>query len=164
MEPRPKMNIQLTRLDKTLEIVCFSLLLLTWIAIIAFFSNMPNQVPEHFNAAGSTDGAGDKKYIFILPGIATIIYLGMTWLNKHPHLYNYAPGVTAENAKRFYTPATKLIRILKLAVVVILSGIMIITFQTAFTGRSDSHPWLLPAAIALMIIPNIIYFIRTSQL
>jgi uncharacterized membrane protein len=161
MESRPRLNIQLTRLDKTLEVIGLALLVLIWVLTITLFSKLPDQVPIHYNVLGKPDRLADKKFSFLIPLIGTVLYVGLTWLNKYPHIYNYAPRITDENARRLYTDATRLIRILKLGVVIIFSGIMFFTWKGAFTGQSGLGPWFLPAAIAMMIIPNIIYLTRT---
>src|SRR2546428_8950316 len=94
MEARPKLIIELTKVDKLLETVCLMILVVLWLGTIAFFSKLPDQIPSHFNAAGQADDFSYKTHIFVLPIVATIIYIGMTILNKRPHIYNYLTTVT----------------------------------------------------------------------
>jgi uncharacterized membrane protein len=161
MEGRPKLKIELTTVDKFLETVCFTLLLLLWVGTIAFFSKLPDQIPSHYNGTGQADDFSDKTHIFVLPIVATIIYLGMTILNKHPHIYNYPATVTRENARRLYTSATKLIRVLKLVVVLIFSGIVFMTYKTSLTNGDGLGAWFLPLAVGLMVLPSMFYLIKS---
>lgn len=160
MEARPKLKIDLTTIDKILETVCLTLLVLLWVGTIAFFSKLPDQIPSHYNAAGQADDFSDRTHIFVLPIVATVIYIGMTLLNKHPHIYNYPATVTKENARRLYTSATKLIRVLKLTVVVIFSGIVFMTYRTSLTNGDGLGAWFLPFAVGLMILPIIFYLVK----
>ena len=160
METRPKIKPRLSRLDRALEGLCLVILILLWIGTIAGFSKLPGQIPSHFNAAGQADDYSSKGSIFTLPIVATIIYIGMTIINKYPHIYNYPATVTAENACRLYTSATRLIRTLKLAVVVVFSAIVLLTYTSA-TGKGDGPgAWFLPVVLTLMLVPVIIYLVK----
>ena len=163
MEERPKLKIELTTVDRILETVCLTLLVLLWIGTIAFFSKLPDQIPSHYNAAGQADDSSGRTHIFILPIVATVIYIGMTLLNKHPHIYNYPATITKENARQLYTSATKLIRVLKFAVVVIFSEIVFMTYKTALTNVTGLGAWFLPFVVGLMILPNIFYLFKSSN-
>lgn len=163
MKTRPRLKIELTKVDKILETVCLTLLVLLWVGTISFFSNLPDQIPSHFNVAGQADDFRNKKYIFILPIIATAVYVGLTMLNKYPHIYNFPVTVTRENAKRLYTSATRLIRFLKLFIVVIFSGIVFMTYKSSLTDGKGLGAWFLPLAVGLMILPNIYYFFKSAN-
>lgn len=161
MEARPKLKIELTTVDRILETVCLTLLVLLWVGTTAYFSKLPDQIPSHYNAAGQADDFSGRIHIFVLPIVTTVIYVGMTLLNKRPHIYNYPATITQENARRLYTSATKLIRILKLGIVIIFSGIVFMTFKTSLTGGDGLGPWFLPLAVGLMILPNILYLLKS---
>lgn len=163
MAARPRLQIELTTVDKVLETVCLTILLVLWVGAISFFSKLPEQIPSHFNASGQADNFSDRTHIFVLPVVATIIYIGMTILNKYPHIYNYLTTITAENAKQLYTSATRLIRVLKLAVVIIFSGIVFMTIKTTLANDNGLGAWFLPVAIALLTLPNIFYLLKSSN-
>jgi uncharacterized membrane protein len=163
MEARPKLKIELSKIDKFIETLCIIILVALWVGTIAFFSKLPDQIPSHFNAAGQADDFSNKKHIFVLPIVATIIYVGMTFLNKRPHIYNYLTTVTIENARQLYTSATRLIRVLKLAVVVIFSGIVFMTHKTSLANGGGLEAWFLPFLLLLMTVPNIFYLLKSSD-
>ena len=160
MEVRPKITLKLTKVDTVLEGLCLIILTLLWTGTIAGFSKLPGQIPSHFNAAGEADDFSNKSTIFILPMVATILYLGMTIINRYPHIYNYPATVTSENARRLYTSATRLIRTLKLGLVIIFSGIVLLTYKSVFTEGDGLGTWFLPAALTLMFVPTLIYLLK----
>ncbi len=162
MEARPKLTIELTKVDKTIETVCLITLIVLWTGTMAGFPKLPEQIPSHFNAAGQVDAYSEKTSIFILPIIATILYIGMTILNKYPHIYNYPSTITGNNGMRLYTSSTRLIRILKLAVVIFFTGIVFLTYKPVFTHDKGLGAWFLPVALALMLVR--IYSIYLSHL
>ena len=97
---------------------------------------MPATIPTHYNGAGQADGFGGKITILTLPLIATVLFVGMTFLNKYPHIFNYPTNITQDNVLRQYTNATRLIRYLKLIIVFIFGLIAFKTIQNA-NGEAD---------------------------
>ena len=155
METRPKIKLPLEPLDKTLEISGKFIILLIWIlALIAFFK-MPDTIPIHFNAAGQPDNYGNKGTIFILPIIATIIFIGLTILNRYPHIFNYVTAITEANASDQYLIATRMIRFIKLIIAIVFTAIVLITFLTSVNITNGLGSWFLPLTIGLIFIPTI---------
>ena len=145
MEKRPKIIIVQTTSDKIFEIVGWFLLFSIWFLTVINYSNLPETIPIHYNGQGKVDRFGGRATIFSLPIIATILFIGMTILNKFPQVFNYPTKITEDNAFNQYTNATRLIRYLKLIVVLVL-GLGI---------------WFLPLIIGLIFIP-LTYFIFKS--
>jgi len=124
---RPRMKIPLTTTDKAVEIIGWLGLLTLWALVISSYSNLPDTIPTHFNIAGKADGFGGRTNMLIIPLIATILFVGMTILNKFPHVFSYPTKITRENALRQYTGATRMVRYLKLILVILLG---LIAFKT----------------------------------
>ena len=158
---RPKLKIRLTTIDKIVEISGWVLLVSLWLITSLSYSHLQAIIPIHYNASGNADGFGDKLNIFILPFITTILFVGLTILNKYPHLFNYPKEINASNALTQYTAATRLIRFLKLSIVVINQYTIIKTITSLNSKNSSLGNWFLPFTIGLIFIP-IIYFIVRS--
>jgi len=158
MEERPKFKLELTTTDKTYEIIGWLLVVAVWWLTITNYSKLPDIIPTHYNGAGQADGFGGKATILTLPLVATVLFIGMTILNKLPHIFNYPKNITKENALRKYTYATRMIRYLKLVIVIIFGLITLKTIQNA-TGQADGlGTWFLPLTLVLIFIP-LTYFI-----
>jgi uncharacterized membrane protein len=163
MNARPKLTIELTPADRLLEGVSAALLILLWAGTLLFYSRLPEQIPTHFNAAGEADGFGSRQGIFALPAVATIIYIGMTLINRFPHLYNYPMQVTVENAARLYASATRLIRVLKLSVVIIFGSIVFLTYRSALTEAKGLGSWFLPLVLAVTLLPTLVFIVKAFR-
>ena len=158
---RPRIRIELTVTDKAVEIIGWFALLAIWVLVISNYSNLPDTIPTHYNSVGNADGFGNKTNILILPLIASILFVGITIINKFPYIFNYPTQITEENALRQYTNATRMLRFMKL-ILVILSGLF--TFKTiqGANGQSFGHGiWFLPLTLGLIFIP-LTYFITKS--
>lgn len=156
METRPKIKLTPTRLDNKLELTGTIFLVVLWALTIYTFLKLPTTIPIHFNASGQPDDHGNKLTLLILPILATIIYLGMTQLNKFPHIFNYMIKITVENAEKQYTIATRMLRFLKLAILIIFSLIILFTYLTTIGVTNGLGFWFLPLTYGLLLIPTVI--------
>jgi uncharacterized membrane protein len=161
MNKRPRIKLQLNQTDKILEIVGWISVVGIWALPLINYFDLPEIIPIHFNGAGKADGFGNKTHIFVLPIISTLLFIGLTILNKNPHVFNYPSQITKENAVHQYTNATRMMRVLKL-VIVLLFGLIIFKTIENVNGNADGlGTWFLPFTIGLFIILTL-YFLLIS--
>ncbi|MFZ4475921.1 MAG: DUF1648 domain-containing protein [Saprospiraceae bacterium] len=161
MEPRPIIKLELSTSDKILEFAGWLTILLVWVLTFANYKILPDQIPTHFNAAGVADGYGAKWMIFTLPLVSTVVFVGLTILNKYPHIFNYLTTITESNAQREYTNATKLIRGLKFAIAFVFGLIAYQTIQHATRQTQELGVWFFPLVVGLVFVPVILYFTQS---
>jgi uncharacterized membrane protein len=162
-EERPKLKIQLNPTDKVFELLGWGVLLALWVWTGMSYSNLPDTIPTHLNAAGEADGFGRKASIFGLPVVASLLYIGLTLLNRVPHIFNFPTPVTQDNALPQYTNATRMIRYLKFILVLVFAGISYQTIQQANGTGEGLGVWFLPLTLVLIFIPLIYFVIKSFQ-
>ena len=162
MNKRPRIKLQLNQTDKVLEIIGWISVFGIWALPLINYFDLPEIIPIHFNGAGKADGFGNKTHIFVLPIISTLLFIGLTTLNKHPHIFNYPSQITKENAVHQYTNATRLIRFLKLTIVIIFGLIVFRTIQNVSGNADGLGTWFLPLTLGMIFIP-IIYFLISAN-
>lgn len=158
MKHRHKIDLNLTITDKIIETMGWIGLISVWIFTLLNYSKLPAQIPIHYNLAGEADSFGSKWYIILLPIVATILFLGMTVLNKYPHRFSYPAIITPHNAVSQYTNATRMIRFLKVSIVLIFGLITYETLKYVDGEVNGLGTWSLPLILVLVFIP-IAYFI-----
>lgn len=161
MNTRPRLKIKLTPLDQLLELMGWFSLLAIWITIAIFFPELPQIIPIHFDAIGQVDGTGDKSSLFWLAGISSILFIGLSILNRFPHIFNYLTEITDENALRQYTMATRMLRILKLVLALLFLVISVMTIKIASGHISKLSVWFLPITLLFVFTPIIIYLFKS---
>lgn len=92
-----------------------------------------------------------------MPILATVIYIGLTALNKYPHIFNYMTTITEFNAQRQYALATRMLRFIKLAILIIFLLIILFTYLTVISVTNGLGSWFLPLALGLLLIPTFIF-------
>ena len=160
---RPKIKLIPTTADKLVDLLGWVILLALWALTITHYSTLPGTIPTHFNAAGEADGFGSKASIIGLPVIATLLFFGLTVLNRFPHIFNYPSTVTQDNALRLYTLATRMLRYLKLVLVVVFGGIEFMTIQNATGKAAGLGVWFLPLTLVLVFLPLIYFVVKSVQ-
>ena len=153
MKERPKIKLQLTLFDTIIEVSSYLALVAFWVMTIFAFTILPESIPTHYNGLGEVDGYGPKATIFFLPVLGTVLFAFLTYIVKKPETFNYTVEITEENALAQYTNATKLLRFMKLALLILF---IVIDYKTITTsnGASDGlGKWFLPFTIALIFVP-----------
>lgn len=158
MEQRPKLKLHLSNFDILLEVMGWLILSLIWIYVLIKYTTLPETIPTHYNLSGEADGFGSKFTILTLPLIATFIFIGLTVLNKYPHIFNYPTQITQKNALEQYTIATGMIRVLKLMVVIVFGLIALQTIRNTGSQANSLGSWMLPVTMGMIFLP-LIYFI-----
>ena len=116
----PKIKLEKNKIDLLIEILTFSLIIISITIIGVFYNQLPEKIPIHFNwPTKDINGLGSKNIIFASPILFSIIAFGIYKLNKFPWIFNYPFEINEKNAVYNYTQATLMLRILNLFIGVI---------------------------------------------
>lgn len=163
MQLNPKIKLPLTYLDKALDTLGLMLTLSLWGLSIFSFIQLPTIIPIHFNAAGEVDGYGSNSTLIILPILGTLLYIGLSLLNKRPHIFNYIVIITEENAAQQYIYATRMIRFLKISIVLIFNIVILSTYLSSVGFIKGLGLWFIPFIFGLTFIPTAYYIYKSFK-
>lgn len=153
MNQRPIVKITSTPLDRCLDGISLLLLIAFFGITVFYYASLPETIPTHFNAAGEPDAYGDKVSIFLLLGIALLIFILLRYFQNKPHLYNYPTTITEENAQEQYGKAMRMMRILNLTTLVILFYLQFQTIQTALGNAEGLGSYFMVIALIAGFLP-----------
>ncbi|HDR04662.1 MAG TPA: DUF1648 domain-containing protein [Candidatus Marinimicrobia bacterium] len=163
-EARPKISLQISAIDKILEIAGWLTLCVFWVLVILSYFKLPAIIPTHYNAGGEADAFGNKAFLFVLPGISTMLFGVLTILNRFPHLFNYPSPISFQNARQQYSNATRLIRYQKFIIVAAFAYISFVSIQTAKGPNNGLSLFFLPLFLALVFIPLTIAIVKSLRM
>lgn len=144
MNDNPKIKVKPTKFTLYIEITNYLLIFSFWILNILAFKKLPNEIPTHYNSLGEVDAYGSKETIFILPFIATVLFVILNIYAKKPHLSNYSVSITLENAEKQYKNVIKLLHVLNMFVLFIFIFIDYKTIQIGLNETDSLGSWFLP--------------------
>lgn len=154
---QPKIKIETTSTDIIVEVLGWAFLGFLWWLTASNYRILPDTIPVHYNIAGEIDDTGSKATILVLPLITTLLFIGLTILNRYPHIFNYPVKITEQNALRQYSNAMMLIRVLKLVIVAVFTSIAWFMIRGASDRQVNLGIWFLPVFLALVMIPMGVY-------
>lgn len=157
---RPRISIIPDKTDKLLEVASLALLLAMFVYALTAWSGLPDIIPIHFDAKGQPDGYGARLHIFFSPLLSLVLYTLLTLVNRRPDLFNYPVKITPENAAHHYRLATRLLRLLKLALIMLFGTITWGMVQSAKHGNSDAVLLLIPFTMIVSFLPMAWYFFK----
>lgn len=122
-DDRPKLKLEKSQIDLYLEYLTIGLMISSIVYAVIYYGSLPEKIPMHFNLSGKVTRYGGKESIWALNIIGLLTIYGGFYLNRFPHIFNYPQKITPENAKKFYTDATRMIRYLNLCLAILFSVI-----------------------------------------
>lgn len=123
---------------ETISLIAISVLI-TYTSYYYFY--LPDQIPTHFDISGKADRWGSKTSLLTLPIIGLAMYILLTFINKSPHLFNYATKVTEKNAAHLYQTGRSLNTTLKAVILVSFIYITWSSIQSTY-GYKGTLVWL----------------------
>lgn len=163
MNQRPVIKLEKSPVDVSVEGISVSLVLLLVFIPIYFFGQLPDTIPTHFNARGVADGFGSKWTLLILPSMGTLMFVGLSILNRFPHDFNYPVEITEENAERQYRNGTRLIRAINLIIVASFCFIEWRIIDSASEVQGSLGPYFLPIFVGLIFGVIVLYFWKSRN-
>jgi uncharacterized membrane protein len=96
--------------------------------------DLPDRIPSHWNATGEVDGWSTPSSLLLLVATLVVSVVGLTVLNRYPHVFNYFGKITAGNARRQYRLGRSQITTLKLLIAVTFGWIIVVGFDSDSSG------------------------------
>lgn len=138
------MTVQKSKYDSILNLLCILLLVGNSVYLILSWKHIPESVPGHYNAAGAIDRWAKKTELLMMPIVAWVMYIGITFLERFPQLWNTGVKVTPENSHRIYRILKSMIGTTKLIMVAVF------TFLSFHQATARALPvWFLPVFLGL---------------
>jgi uncharacterized membrane protein len=151
---------------KILEAISLAALaILFWITYAALFGPQPlaSPIPTHFNLSGQPDAWGNPLTLLMIPGLAIVLDLLMTFVSHFPAAFNYPVRVTPQNRPRLQHLALNMIAFIKAETVTLLTLVQYFSIQTARLQRSSLPPALMIAAIAIIFATILLHIVAMRR-
>lgn len=133
---RPKVSTKKEYTDVFLDVFAMFSVILMFVFVTDIFNQLPDTIPTHYNFASEPDSYSSKFTLWLIPIISLILFLGLSILNKYPHIFNYPTKITEENAVKHYKYAARLIRVLNL---IISSCFLYVTYSGIQTALGNAN-------------------------
>jgi uncharacterized membrane protein len=160
---RPRLNIPRTQLEVFCDLIAAAVVIGIAAYLIATWASLPAKIPVHFNFAGQVDRWGSRNTLFSIFAVMLAMFIGLSILQRFPHIYNYPFGLTPENVHRQYQVARQLLTLIKTEVVCLFAFIQ---WQTVLVARGREETlgiWFLPFMLLVLSGTTAFYFVQASK-
>ena len=161
---RPKLKVPFQNIDIVIELASITILLLMWMHLIMDYSNLPEIIPSHFNAKGQPDDFNNKTFLWFLPLLSTVMYVGLFVLNRFPHLHNYMVNITEDNAMTQYRFSTRILRVVNFLCVLMFAYINYHIIVGAKNNASELGLGFTITVVSVSIVLPIFIFVYQQKL
>ena len=115
--------------------------------VIIMWSQIPDQIPTHYNFAGEADGYGGKGSLIFMMVLAWFVFILITVLMRFPNTWNMPVKVTAENKARLYSITRAMLEVIKM-----LASLLFAVMLINATIATPMPRFILIALIAAMLL------------
>jgi len=154
-------KIPLDKNDRIWEAISIILLVTNALLIALTLPSLPDTVAIHFDGSGQANGWGHKNTLWLVFGIALLVYAIMTFISLKPGLYK--SRMTKNNIDEQYRLTSKMARTVKAFILLAFIGLttfMLMTAQGKWTGQI---PFLFLIFFVLVIPPCLYYAVKISR-
>jgi uncharacterized membrane protein len=164
MSNLPVIELPKTSTDRMLDLLTVFLLVVFWGLSFYYYSELPKEIPIHFDYTGEVDNYASKKTIFLLPLIGSMLAGFLTLVSRHPETFNYTVTITPENAERQYRNSLLMMKVMRVVIVFLFILIDWEVIQIALGHSEGLGVLFLPLFLILVFAPIIYFAIRSKRL
>jgi uncharacterized membrane protein len=145
---RPKLKIPKSKIEILFDLLGIIVFLGSTIYVAQHWMALPDIIPTHFGADGKPDDWGSKNTIWILSAIGMLTWIGMSILERFPHIYNYM-NLTPENIENQYKTGRLLVNSLKNGMIFLFSFIQWKVIQVIEGSAVGLGRWFVPITLII---------------
>ena len=144
-----------TPLEIVLEFASLAGLLFSWAVLIKNWARIPDIAPIHFDITGKPDRVARRRWLFIVPVVALILYVGLGLVRgMDPRSMNYPVAITSENAELQFAIGRSVVTSLRVVVLIFLAYLNLSIVRVS-TGKKPGLGVLLLPVFMLILFTTI---------
>jgi len=133
-------------------------------SVCIFWSQLPSQVPTHFDLSGLPNSYGAKSSLWTLPTVTILLYCLLSALSRFPGAFNYPFAVAQEERARLQSLMVELVGWLKAEVMWTFAWLTLTALQVS-RGRSHGlNITFAPVTLGVVVITIGLYWKRMLRL
>ncbi len=160
---KPIVSIKHQTADRIIDALSYAALITLFAISLAFYFDLPEEIPYHYGFSGTPDAFSGKNSIWILPGVGALIIIGISLLSKIPSVFNYPVKITAQNAAKQYSMAIRFLGLLKLLIGWFFCVLNYQSIQIALGHLNKLESVFVVSFLSAMVVLLIAYFIKAYK-
>jgi uncharacterized membrane protein len=146
---------------KTLrELIAAAALVFSAAVVADFYSRLPERIATHFNGEGVANGFGARSTLWVLVGIALLLYSTLSVINFVPRIVNLKRPLAPEQDKALLAESMAMVGWIKAEVCWMFAYLCLAMVRNGMGLQVGIGSWFLPVTLLVVLGTCAIYLMR----
>jgi uncharacterized membrane protein len=146
---------------KTLrELIAAAGLVFSAAVVADFYSRLPERIATHFNGEGVANGFGARSTLWVLVGIALLLYSTLSVINFVPRIVNLKRPLAPEQDKALLAESMAMVGWIKAEVCWMFAYLCLAMVRNGMGLQVGIGSWFLPVTLLVVLGTCAIYLMR----
>jgi uncharacterized membrane protein len=142
------------------ELIALAGLVFSVAVVTDFYSRLPEQIATHFNGAGVANGFGAKSTLWVLVGIAVLLYSTLSAISFVPRVVNVKKPLAPEREKIVLAESMAMVGWIKVVVCWMFAYICLAMVRNGMGLQAGLGTWFLPVTLVAVFGTCAFYLVR----
>jgi uncharacterized membrane protein len=142
------------------ELLAFAGLVFSAAVVADFYSRMPERIATHFNGAGVANGFGARSTLWVLVGIAVLLYAALSVINFVPRIVNLKSPLAPEREKVVLAESMAMVGWMKAEMCWMLAYTCLAMVRNGMGLQVGLGSWFLPVTLVVVLGTCAVYLMR----
>ena len=142
------------------ELIALAGLVFAAAVVADFYSRLPERIATHFNAEGMANGLGARSTLWVLVGIAVLLYAALSVINFVPRVVNVRGPLAPEREKLVLSESMAMVGWIKAEMCWMLAYTCLAMVRNGMGLQVGIGAWFLPATLVVVFGTCAFYLVR----
>jgi uncharacterized membrane protein len=133
------------------ELIALAGLMFSAAVVADFYSRLPERIATHFNGAGVANGFGARSTLWVLVGVAVLLYSTLSVINVVPPIVNLKRPLAPERETVVLAESMALVGWIKAEVCWMFAYICLAMVRNGMGLQVGLGWWFLPVTLAVVL-------------
>jgi uncharacterized membrane protein len=148
------------RLKTLRELIAVAGLVFAVAVVADFYSRLPERIATHFNEAGAANGFGARSTLWVLVGIAFLLYAALSAISFLPRVVNLKRPLAPEREKMVLAESMAMVGWIKLEICWMFASLCLAMVRNGMGLQVGLGAWFLPVTLAVVLGTCAFYLVR----
>ena len=144
------------------ELIALAGLVFTVAVVADFYSRLPERIATHFNGAGVANGFGARSTLWVLVGIAVLLYAMLSVINWVPRIVSLKRPLAPELESRVLAESMAMVGWVKAAICWMFAYICLAMVRNGMGLQVGLGTWFIPVTLVVVFGTCVFYLTRIS--
>ena len=142
------------------ELIALAGLVFAAAVVVDFYSRLPERIATHFNAEGIANGFGAKSILWVLVGVAVLLYLTLTVMGGLSRVVRLQRPLAPEREKVVLVESMAMVGWVKVVICWMFAYICLAMVRNGMGLQVGLGTWFLPVTLVVVFGTCGVYLMR----